>query len=240
MILEVCVDSVESAIEAEKGGAHRLELCASLELGGLTPTVGLLLAVKNSVNIPVFCMVRPRSGDLVYTVHEVVVMEMDIEYLIAAGADGFVFGCLMADSTIDEEACRRLISNCNNLPVTFHRAFDLVPDIEQSLKLLNTLGVRRILTTGGSNTVDRVALSKLKKINDTIGGSLTILPGGGVNPGNVGTWEEMGFNEVHASCSEHIEEQKYGVDFNCPLPRGKRKQTTTRKVRELLSGVNHV
>eukprot|EP00116_Pleurobrachia_bachei_P003354 sb/3463616/ len=230
MILEICVDSVESAVEAERGGAHRLELCASLELGGLTPTIGLLVSVKKAVNLPVFCMVRPRSGDFVYTTCEVDIMATDMEYLIAGGADGFVFGCLNDDLTIDEHACKRLISICKDqLPVTFHRAFDLVRDIEKSLKLLNTLGVRRILTTGGGSSVDRAALCNLKKITDVHGGSITILPGGGVNPTNVGYWKEMGFLEVHASCSEFIGEQEYGVTFNSPLPRGKRKQTTTRK-----------
>lgn len=120
-LLEVCVDSLESAKNAELGGASRIELCSSLSLGGLTPTIGLVKSVKQSVKLPVYVMIRPREGDFVYEEDELLVMEQDIISLKEIGVDGFVFGVLHADATVDREACRRLLSAAQPLPCTFHR-----------------------------------------------------------------------------------------------------------------------
>lgn len=120
-LLEVCVDSLESAKNAELGGANRLELCSSLSLGGLTPSVGLVRSVKRSVLLPVYAMIRPREGDFINEEDELLVMEQDVLSLKEFGVDGFVFGVLHRDSTINEEACRRLLLAANPLPCTFHR-----------------------------------------------------------------------------------------------------------------------
>lgn len=132
-IVEICVDSLESARNAHLGGADRLELCSALSLGGLTPSLGLLSAVKQLftsniqnddeklANMPVFVMIRPREGDFVYDPDELEVMEKDILALKAGGADGFVFGALRDDKTVDPEACGRLLRAAHPLPCTFHR-----------------------------------------------------------------------------------------------------------------------
>ena len=120
-LLEVCVDSLESARNAEEGGASRLELCSSLSLGGLTPTVGLVQSVKQFVKLPLYVMVRPREGDFVYDEDELLVMEQDVICLKENGVDGFVFGILHPDCTVARESCRRLLLAAYPLPCTFHR-----------------------------------------------------------------------------------------------------------------------
>lgn len=120
-ILEVCVDSLESARNAELGGASRLELCSTLSVGGLTPTVGLVQSVRKYVKLSVFVMIRPREGDFVYDQDELLVMQQDIISLKEVQVDGFVFGALCPDGTVDREACHRLITSAHPLPCTFHR-----------------------------------------------------------------------------------------------------------------------
>lgn len=137
-VLEVCVDSLESARNAQLGGADRIELCSALSLGGLTPSCGLLASVKRLLNssdtnndspspslhrkgIPVFAMIRPRDGDFVYDQDELEVMENDVTVLKNNGADGFVFGALLPDGTVDSDACHRLLRAASPLPCTFHR-----------------------------------------------------------------------------------------------------------------------
>uniref|UniRef100_A0A9J8D5H1 Copper homeostasis protein cutC homolog n=2 Tax=Cyprinus carpio TaxID=7962 RepID=A0A9J8D5H1_CYPCA len=147
-LMEVCVDSVESAINAERGGAGRIELCCSLLEGGLTPSTGLLQVVKESVRIPVYVMIRPRAGDFLYSDWEVEVMKRDIEQMKIHRADGLVFGALTEDGRIDTELCMELLAASRPLPVTFHRAFDMVHDPAVALEALISLGFERILTSG--------------------------------------------------------------------------------------------
>lgn len=147
-LMEVCVDSVESAVNAERGGAGRIELCSGLLEGGTTPSMGLLQIVKQSVQIPVFVMIRPRGGDFLYSDREIEVMKADIQLAKLYGADGLVFGALTEDGQIDKELCMSLIALCRPLPVTFHRAFDMVHDPMAALETLLTLGFERVLTSG--------------------------------------------------------------------------------------------
>uniref|UniRef100_A0A3P9K0K5 Copper homeostasis protein cutC homolog n=1 Tax=Oryzias latipes TaxID=8090 RepID=A0A3P9K0K5_ORYLA len=120
-LMEVCVDSVESAINAERGGAGRLELCASLLEGGLTPSLGLVQVVKQYIKIPIFVMIRPRGGDFLYSDQEVEVMKKDIELMKGQGVDGFVLGALTEDGRVDAELCMELLAAARPLSVTFHR-----------------------------------------------------------------------------------------------------------------------
>ncbi|XP_032986453.1 copper homeostasis protein cutC homolog isoform X2 [Rhinolophus ferrumequinum] len=147
-LMEVCVDSVESAINAERGGAGRIELCSGLLEGGTTPSMGILQVVKQCVQIPVFVMIRPRGGDFLYSDREVEVMKADIGLAKLYGADGLVFGALTEDGHIDKELCMSLMALCRPLPVTFHRAFDMVHDPMAALETLLTLGFERVLTSG--------------------------------------------------------------------------------------------
>src|SRR3954470_12639094 len=128
VLVEACVDSVASALAAERGGARRLELCDNLFDGGTTPSAGMLSAVKAAVRLPVFVIVRPRGGGFVYSDEEVMVMRLDIEAARMLGADGVVVGALTREASIDVERLRVLMAAANGLPVTFHRAFDLTRD----------------------------------------------------------------------------------------------------------------
>ncbi|XP_054060468.1 copper homeostasis protein cutC homolog isoform X4 [Rissa tridactyla] len=160
-LMEVCVDSVESAVNAERGGAGRIELCAGLVEGGTTPSMGLLQVVKQCVRIPVFVMIRPRGGDFLYSDREVEVMKADIRLAKLHGADGLVFGALTEDGRIDTELCTALLAVCRPLPVTFHRAFDMVHDPLVALETLISLGFERVLTSGcDSSALEGLSLIK--------------------------------------------------------------------------------
>ena len=237
MLLEVCVDSVESAILAEKGGAKRIELCASLELGGLTPSIGLMKQVMKHIQIPVFCMLRPRSGDFCYSHYETATMIADAEELSKFGASGFVVGLLDQDRNVDVESCKRLISEISGThSFTFHRAFDYISakhSLSDKLETVSKLGFSRVLTTGGIGNVsdnldDLLHLNKLSQDYN-----LLILPGGGVNTSNVDVFKENGFTEIHASCSVFETDGDYGAVFNNPLPKGQRKVVSVKKVQDL-------
>jgi copper homeostasis protein len=197
MLVEACVDSVESAIAAERGGAGRLELCDSLHDGGTTPSAGMIAAVKHAVDIPVFVIVRPRGGGFVYTDAELDVMRRDIEAAARLGADGIVLGALTRQADVDADRTRRLLDVAPGLPATFHRAFDLVRDQRVALESIVTLGVARVLTSGGAAS----ALDGASTIADLVRQSsnrVTLMAGGGVREENVSEIvRRSGVREVH-------------------------------------------
>src|SRR5205809_3697782 len=152
VLIEACVDSVASALAAERGGARRLELCDNLHDGGTTPSAGMISAVKAAVRIPVFVIVRPRGGGFVYTDDEIGVMRLDIEAARMLGANGVVLGALTREARVDRARLQVLVDAASDLPVTFHRAFDLIADQEQALDELIRNRVTRVLTSGGAPT----------------------------------------------------------------------------------------
>lgn len=200
--LEVCIDSVESAIAAAEGGADRLELCAALSEGGLTPTLGLLTVVKKAIaprSVDVFCMVRPRGGPMTFSQEEKEIIISDTKALVKAGADGIVFGALKSDKTIDVELSRSVQEAADGLPCTFHRAFDLIPDQLAGLETVINLGYNRILTSGGQasavegsdNIAQLVAASK---------GRISVMAGAGIKSSNVALLSSAtNAQEFHAS-----------------------------------------
>jgi copper homeostasis protein len=203
-VLEICVDSVESAVAAERGGARRIELCSDLLEGGITPSPGLLERVRKRVGIDVFVMIRPRGGDFCYTPDELAIMKADIEHVKLLGADGVVLGVLDTDGYVDVERTRELVEHAKPLPVTFHRAVDVSADLDDSLEKIIASGAERVLTSGGK----RRALESTGYIAQAIRqthGRLVVMVGGGLNPENIGAVaEETGAAEYHASLNTGI------------------------------------
>ena len=183
-VLEVCVDSLESARNAVAGGADRLELCSALCIGGLTPYKALLEQIRREFDIPIRCLMRPRAGDFLYTAEEIHMMARQIRELKAAGADGFVIGCLDPEGYPDEEAMESLAEAARGCGLTLHRAIDVSRDMEQTYLVAASLGIDTVLTSGGrASCVSGVdMLRRLLELRDKVNGP-EVLIGAGVNAG---------------------------------------------------------
>ncbi|XP_052864911.1 copper homeostasis protein cutC homolog [Anopheles cruzii] len=219
ILLEICVDSFESAIAAVLGGANRIELCSALSEGGLTPTVGLLRELKRCIaassrNVPVYCMIRCRRGnDFHYNSHEISIMTLDLEMLAANGADGFVFGALDEFGNVHREHCKQIVAAAHRtgiVPITFHRAIDCTPvdKLKGNLQLIAELGFNTVLTSGlkptaiqGVNTIAEMK-SIVDEINKRLPRQLHIMPGSGVSKENVVTLLKLtDCRAIHGSAS---------------------------------------
>jgi copper homeostasis protein len=197
ILVEACVETVASAMAAERGGAARLELCASLCDAGTTPSGGTIAAVKARVGIPVFVIVRPRGGGFVYSESELDVMRRDIDAVQGLGANGVVIGVLRDDARVDERRTRMLVDAAGSLPVTFHRAFDFTPDRAGALETLIACGVRRVLTSGGAATAVEGA-GALAELVAQSAGRIGVLAGGGIREENVQELvRRSGVAEIH-------------------------------------------
>lgn len=201
--IEVCCCTMHDVIAARDGGACRVELCSALESGGLTPSAGLIVgAVRERSQMAVNVLVRPRGGDFVYNTRELAVMEADIEAVRAAGAQGVVIGALTAAGEIDVPAMERLLSHCEGLDVTFHRAFDECADPSAALEQLISLGIPRLLTSGCQPD----ALKGAPLIADLVkqaANRIIIMPGAGINANNISEIERItGAEEFHSTCTD--------------------------------------
>ena len=202
VLVEACVDSVASSLAAERGGAGRLELCDAIFDGGTTPSAGMIAACKATVSIPVFVMIRPRGGGFVYSDAERDVMRRDIVVARELGADGVVIGGLRPDGTVDLSLVRILVEAAQQLPVTFHRAFDITPDLAASLELLADAGVQRILSAGGASTAADGA-TVLADLVRKAGSRIVVMAGGGVREENVRRLVSVsGVREVHVRLTQ--------------------------------------
>jgi copper homeostasis protein len=184
MELEICVDSLESAIAAEQGGAQRIELCSALREGGITPSAGLVRAVRTRVGLGLYVMIRPRSGDFVYSNEEFGVMRDDIALAAEFGADGVVFGILTAQGDVDIARTRELVELARPMKVTFHRAIDMSRDLVAAVNDVVEAGVDRVLTSGGAPSAMQ-GLDQIAAMVDVSAGRVEIMVGGGVRPDNV-------------------------------------------------------
>lgn len=217
ILLECPVFSVEAALLAAEYGADRLELCSNITEGGETPGPGLFTYLKKALSIPIFVMIRPRGGDFVYSEDEIEVMHEEIRIFSSLGADGFVFGVLKPDGSVNSEACNLLVKSAGSNPCTFHRAIDASKDIYQALEEIIECGFKRVLTSGGKNSVSEgveVISELLKQAKDRT----IIIPGGGMKPELVEPFRKTGFlKEIHAGCKlvRQSENQYYdhGVRF---------------------------
>lgn len=197
MLIEVCANSMESAINAERGGADRIELCCELGVGGITPSYGLLKCVRERVSIPIHVLIRPRSGDFSYSESEFEVMKRDIGYCVEIGCDGIVSGVLHKNFTLDEKRTKTLIEASGSLKFTFHRAFDWVPDPLDTLERLEDLGVDYILSSGQQKSaIEGIELLSTLHQKAT---KCVIMPGAGIAQENVLLFMENGFGIVHLS-----------------------------------------
>jgi copper homeostasis protein len=203
MDLEICVDSVESAIAAEQGGAQRIELCSALSEGGLTPSLGLIRAVRSHLRIGVYVMIRPRGGDFFYSEEEFSVMRDDIVAAAEAGANGVVLGLLTSDGKIDVSRTRQLVEEAvslnSALEVTFHRAIDMSESLESSLEAVIQTGAHRVLTSGGAQNA-LLGSSRVAGLVNVANGRIRVMVCGNVRPENVQQIAQTtGAHEFHAA-----------------------------------------
>ena len=226
IILEAPVFTVEAALKASNSGVNRVELCSNYAEGGETPGAGMLSFLKKRITLPIFVMIRPRGGDFVYNKDEIEVMKEEIRLLKSYGADGFVFGILNRDSSLNREECRKLIRLAGEKPCTLHRAFDVSRDLNRTLEDAIDCGFKRVLTSGGFPSVGD-GLDKIIELLIQAGNRIIIMPGGGMKPEYVTPLSETGYlREIHASCkmtriSDRVGNQ-YGasVDFRTDPPVG--------------------
>ncbi len=197
MILEIIASTVEDCLTAESGGADRIELCAAIGTGGLTPSLGTLIEAKKRVRIPLMVMVRPRSGGFFYSEEDFAAMQRDASLLLEHGADGIVFGILHSDGSVDTKRCGRLLELAGARQTVFHRAFDVVPDPVRALDELIDLGFSRVLT-GGQKKTALEGRDLIRKLTVRGGGRIEVLAGGGVRAPNVRQLvEATGCTQVH-------------------------------------------
>ena len=196
MIIEVCANSYESAINAEQGGADRIELCKDLYLDGLTPTYETAKKTIDELNIPVFILIRPREGDFNYSNEEFELMKADIVKFKEMGCKGIVSGVLNEDKTVDLERTKELIELTRPLEFTFHRAFDVVTDPFKEIENLIELGIERVLTSGQKDKAIE-GLKLLKELKEKVKNRIKIMPGSGITIDNFKKFNSFG--EIHGS-----------------------------------------
>jgi copper homeostasis protein len=205
VLFEACVESVESAVAAETGGADRVELCSSLLEGGLTPSYGMLKAARERVRIGIMAMIRPRGGDFCYSDAEFAAMHHDVELAKRVGADGVVFGILTPAGEIDCARARSLIEQARPLAVTFHRAFDMTVDPFAALDTLVDLGVDRVLTSGQESSALE-GLEMLASLVEHAGQGIVVMPGGGITDRNIARLlAKVPFAEMHVGGGSPVE-----------------------------------
>ena len=199
VLLEVCVDSIESALAAERGGARRIELCSSLMEGGVTPSAGLISSIRRKLSIDVHVMIRPRGGDFSYSAEEFETMEQDVLTAKQLGANAVVFGILTNDGDVDVSRTRHLVQTARPLNTTFHRAFDMSRDLSKSLADVIEAGADRVLTSGGEQSVED-GIPRIAKLVQAAGQRVAVMVGSGITESNVHRIiRETGAREIHAS-----------------------------------------
>jgi copper homeostasis protein len=205
-LLEISVESVETAMAAERSGADRIEICGNLSVGGLTPAGSLMAGTRANVQLPIFAMIRPRAGDFVYSDEEFATMKKSIKFAKQLQVEGAVLGILTADSRIDVARTRELVALASPGPVTFHRAFDECADLRVALEEVIQTGATRLLTSGGKRTAPE-ALGVLGELVRIAGERLIVMPGSGLHAGNIrDVAKKSGAREYHAGLSSMVAE----------------------------------
>ena len=206
MVVEVCANSLQSAVRAQKAGADRIELCSELGVGGITPSFGFLKKVREQVSIPIHVLIRPRSGDFLYNDSEFEIMKEDILYCRSVGVSGIVAGILKNDKTVDLERTAELIRIAGPLRFTFHRAFDWVKSPLQALSELEGIGVDTVLSSGMQQTAMKGWEQLVSLLNASTG--IEVMPGGGIGVTAARKFKRAGFKAIHLSGSKRIKTMK--------------------------------
>jgi copper homeostasis protein len=202
--IEVCVDSVASAIAAERGGAARVELCGNLFEGGVTPSAGMIELVRQQISIGLQVMIRPRGGDFCYTADEFEIMRRDILVAKTLGVDGIVAGVLDAEGKVDIERTRQLVDLARPLNVTFHRAIDMSLDILRAAEDICQTGANRILTSGGEQTAWH-GVDTISRLVKAVRARISVIACGGINRDNAASIvERTGVREIHVGLGSPV------------------------------------
>ena len=212
--VEVCIDSVESALESQRGGADRVELCDNLIEGGTTPSAGTIEVARSRIDIRLHVIVRPRGGDFLYSADEHEVMKRDVLVAKQLGADGVVFGMLTEDGAVDRDRTRELVELARPMAVTFHRAIDVTRDPFEALDALAELGVDRVLTTGQEDVVWD-GLDLIARLVEHAGDRIGVMAGGGSNLNVKAIVERTGVEEVHVVGTRTVESRMRYRNTRC-------------------------
>jgi copper homeostasis protein len=207
MNFEICTDSVEGALAAEKFGAKRIELCSALSVGGLTPSAGLIKACVQNSSVEIHTMIRHKEGNFQYTKNDVQIMKNDINQVKNEGVKGVVFGILTPDnkvSTLNKELV--ILAKSLNLEVTFHRAFDMVSNYELAIEQLIEMQFDRLLTSGLHKTAEE-GLKVITKLQAVYGNHIQIIAGSGINPLNALKIASSGINNLHFTARKSIQQK---------------------------------
>ncbi len=242
-VFEVCLQSPADALAAQQGGAQRVELCAALVEGGITPSLGTIQQCRDTVDIDIMVMIRPRGGDFLYSPAELDAMAQDIEHCKRIGVTGVVFGLLEPTGGIALQQTQELVQLANPLSVTFHRAFDVCKDPWIALEQLITLGVNRILTSGQEGTVPE-GLPLITALAQKAAGRIGILPGCGITTANVAeVLRKTGLQEFHATAfgqlASSMQHRNDKVYMGIPgLPEYERQVTDVEVVKSFLQAAS--
>ena len=236
--IEACIGTLQSGIEAEKGGANRVELCDNLAEGGTTPSAALIQMTKEKLQIPAAVMIRPRHGDFLYSDLEFEIMKKDIEFCKSVGVEAVVFGLLTPEGNIDCERTKKLVETAGNMQVCFHRAVDLSNDYLKAIEQIIDCGCHRILTSGGANKAIE-GIENIKKAQELYGNKIEIMVGSGINADNVKSFYDLGIRHFHLSGKVQIDSQmtyrKEGVSMGAISAEEEYKitQTDYRKIEDV-------
>jgi copper homeostasis protein len=235
MLLEVCIDSPDGLTAAVSGGADRLEVCAALALGGLTPPT-ILMTMAVMTDLPCVAMIRARDGDFVWSRQEMALMQGDIEIAAEMGCTGVVLGASLSDGRLDVQALQALVAHVpDDMEMVLHRCIDLTPDAGAAVDQAVDLGFHRILTSGGAPRV-MDGLDRLLAMITRADGRITIMPGSGITAQNVGRLlSAVQVDEIHASCAEALPQDPASVAMG--FSAGERRQTSARLVRAMRAAI---
>lgn len=216
-VLEICANSFTSALAAQHGGAHRVELCANLAEGGTTPSYAQIKQCKTQLSMEVWPIVRPRGGDFLYTDIEYNLMKEDINICKSLNCDGIVIGILTANGEIDKQRCAELMELAKPMPVAFHRAFDMSNNLPKALEDLITLGIVRVLTSGAAASA-LAGTAMIEQLVKQANGRIEIMPGSGIHPENIKhIITSTGVKTAHASASAFVPSKMQFINTNSKM-----------------------